>query len=122
MEPSSLQIGTEFHAQTIKEDAPLTFYPGATSSQPQLPSHYLPRDKGKGKETSPYTPSRQPLFPEQPGGGGDDEPDDGDDGNNENGSPPPPGPLGPPPPPPPRPFGPGIAAPAPILHVPNGKE
>ena len=118
MEPSSLQIGTEFHAQTMAEDVPPTFYPGATSSQPRLPSHYLPRDKGKGKETSPHTLPRQPIFPDQPGGDDDDEPGDDDDNGN-----PPPGPPGPlPPPPPPGPFGPGIAAPAPIVPIPNGKE
>ena len=44
MEPSSLQIGTEFHAQTMAEDVPPTFYPGAESSW--IPSHYLPKDKG----------------------------------------------------------------------------
>ena len=110
MEPSSLQIGTEFHAQTMAEDAPPTFYPGAESSR--IPSHYLPKDKGKGKATSPCTPPRQPIFPDQPGG--DDPDDSGDDNNNP--------PRGPPPPPPPGPLGPGIAAPAPIPHVPNGKE
>ena len=99
-------------------------YPGETSSQ--LPTHYLPRDKGKQKQTSPF----EPVFPSQlfpgppPGGDGDNEPGDGDDDNNGNppNTPNPPGPPGPPPPPPPRPFGPGIATPAPIPHVPNGKE
>ena len=113
MEPSSLQIRTEFPAQTMAEDVPPTFYPRAESSR--LPSHYLPRNKGKGKDTSPHTPSRQPTFPEQPGG------DDGDSGDDNNGNPPS-GPPGPPPPPPPGPLGPGIAAPVPIPHVPNGKE
>ena len=121
MEPSSLQIGTEFHAQTMAEDAPPTFYPGAESSR--IPSHYLPRDKGKGQETSPRTPPRQPISPDQPGG---DDPDgSGDDDSNPPNTPNPPGPPGGPPPgppPPPRPFGPGIAAPAPIPHVPNGRE
>ena len=112
MEPSSLQIGTDFHAQTMAEDVPPSFYPGAESSQ--ILSHYLPKDKGKGKEKPPYTPPCQPIFPEQPGG---DDPDhDGDDDNNNN---PPGGPL---PGPPPGPLGPGIAAPAPIVPAPNGKE
>ena len=114
MEPSSLQIGTEFHAQTMAEDVLPTFYPGAESSR--IPSHYLPKDKGKGKEISPHTPSRQPIFPEQPGG--DDPDNDGDDDDNNN----PPGGPPPGPPPPPRPLGPGIAAPAPIAPPPNGKE
>ena len=114
MEPSSLQIGTEFHAQTMAEDVPPTFYPGAESSR--IPSHYLSKDKGKGKETYPHTPQRQPIFPEQPGG--DDPDDDGDDDNDNN----PPGGPPPGPPPPPGPLGPGIAAPAPIPHAPNGKE
>ena len=98
-------------------------YPGETSGQ--LPTHYLPRDKGKQKQTSPF----EPIFPSQlfpgppPGGDGDDEPGDGDNDNNDNppNTPNLPGPPGPPLPPP-RPFGPGIAAPAPIPHVPNGKE
>ena len=112
MEPSSLQIGTKFHAQTMAEDVPPTIYPGAESSR--IPCHFLPKDKGKGKETSPHTPPCQPIFPEQPGG---DDPDhDGDDDNNNN---PPGGPL---PGPPPGPLGPGIAAPAPIVPAPNGKE
>ena len=114
MEQLSLQIGTEFPAQTMAEDVPPTFYPGAESSR--IPSHYLPKDKGKGKETSPRTPPRQPIFPEQPGG--DDSDDDGDDDDNNN----PPGGPPPGPPPPPGPLGPGIAAPAPIPHVPKGKE
>ena len=101
----------------MAENAPPTRYPGAEGSQ--LPSHYLPGDKGKQKETSPHTPTRQSIFPEQPGGNDpDDGPGDGDDGNGH----PPTGPPGPPPPPPPRPFGPGIAALAPIPHVPNGRE
>ena len=111
MEPTSLQIGMEF--LTTSEQL---LYPSAESSR--LPSHYLPRDKGKGKETSPHTPSRRPIFPEQPGGDGDDEPGNEDD-NNGN---PPSGPLGPPPPLPPGPLGPGIATPAPIPTTPNGKE
>jgi hypothetical protein len=37
----------------MTEDVPPTFYPGTESSQ--IPSHYLPKDKGKGKETSPHT-------------------------------------------------------------------
>ena len=95
-ESSSLQIGTEFQAQTMTEDVPGS----------RIPFHYLPKDKGKGKATSPHTPP--PIFPEQPGG--DDPDDSGDDDRNRN----PPGPPGPPPPPPPGPLGPGIAAPAPI--------
>ena len=112
MEPSSLQIGTEFHAQTMAEDAPPTFYPGAESSR--ILSHYLPKDKGKGKATSPRTLPRQPIIPEPPGG---DDPDDSGDYDNN----PPGGPPGGPPPPP-GPLGPGIAAPTPIPHVPNVKE
>ena len=80
MEPSSLQIGTEFHAHTMAEDVPPTFYPGTESSR--IPSQYLPGYKGKGKEISPHTPQGQPIFPEQPGG--DDPDDDGDDDDNNN--------------------------------------
>ena len=113
MEPSLLQVGTEFHAHTMAEDKPPTLYPRAESSR--IPSHYLLKDKGKKKEISPHTPPRQPIFPEQPGG---DNSDDGDDSDNGN----PPGPPGPSPPLPPEPFGPGNAAPAPIVPTPNGKE
>ena len=115
MEPSSLQIGTEFHVQTMAEDIPPTFYPGTESSR--IPSHYLPKDIGKRKETSLHTPPHQPIFPEQPGGDDPDDNGDDDDNNNPPRGPPPPGPL-----PPPGPFGPGIAAPAPIAPTPNGKE
>ena len=112
-EPSWLRVGTEFPAQTMTQDVPPTFYPGAESSRP--PSMFQSRDKGKRNETSPHTPSHQPIFPEEPRG------DDPDDDNNDNNNPPAGPPPGPPPPPP-RPLGPGIAAPAPIAPTPNGKE
>ena len=82
--PSSLRIATELHAQKMAEDVPPTFYAGSS----QMPS----KDKGKGKATSPSTPPRQPIFPEQPGG--DDPDDSGDDNSNDNppNTPNPPGP------------------------------
>ena len=91
--PLSLRIATELHAQEMAENVLPTRYPGTEGSQ--FPSHYLPGNKGKQKETPPHTPSRQPIFPEQPGGDGDDEPGDEDDDNGQ----PPFGPPGPPPPP-----------------------
>ena len=54
MEPSLLQVGTEFHAHTMAEDKPPTLYPRAESSR--IPSHYLLKDKGKKKRKYLHTP------------------------------------------------------------------
>ena len=107
-EQSSIAVGTQFHAQTMTQDVPPTFYPQAESSQMPQPSFgSILRDKGKEKASTPlYTPTPSPARPnpDLPGGPPSSPP-----------SSPSPGPHGP------RPALSPLVTPAPV-NVPNGRE